>query len=474
MKRTILERAAPPVGQEVRAVSGPGGVVRLNAGGEPIHLSAFTRNTLVKVEPTLVVEPYSWEGTQKFTTVIVASGATHAVSTDMASPVTSSPIVKLVGGVGEGENSVTWVNAVDIEAAPDDVWIVAVWVDRVVANVKLRMTNGSVFSDPATHRTFTWLNDRVRFGWNFLVCGHGNEDFVGENEYGRVGNNLWGAWEEAGSVNATSRVRSIRVGVTNISNSTAYIGGVWRAPRGWCTSALMLGADDVPRSYYDLAIPELERRGLPHTLNITTAWTNRAEMMGVAEIRRCRERGAEIFAHTQTHPNMTSISLAEAEFQLRSSREFCLSNGIEDGALGMAWPFNSSNHDTEMAARAAGFKLARGYRGRYLNSWQPGHRAFHLPSISGERENSWHTDTEIKRCWDYGLAGILYLHGTVAGGSGIDVRPADSRHYFDHLVRWLDQIEGYVSAGEMIVTDIQGYFGACGIDIRNTPLIEKI
>ena len=32
MKRSILERAAPPVGQEVRAVSGPGGVVRNSNG----------------------------------------------------------------------------------------------------------------------------------------------------------------------------------------------------------------------------------------------------------------------------------------------------------------------------------------------------------------------------------------------------------------------------------------------------------
>lgn len=44
MKRSILERAAPPVGQEVRSVSGPGGVVRLSVGDEtydPLAISPY-------------------------------------------------------------------------------------------------------------------------------------------------------------------------------------------------------------------------------------------------------------------------------------------------------------------------------------------------------------------------------------------------------------------------------------------------
>lgn len=42
MKRSILERAAPPVGQEVRAVSGPGGGNRLLVGDLPADMAQLS------------------------------------------------------------------------------------------------------------------------------------------------------------------------------------------------------------------------------------------------------------------------------------------------------------------------------------------------------------------------------------------------------------------------------------------------
>lgn len=459
----------------VTATTGPGGGNRIfAAGGSEIQAVGAPRNSLVKIQPTLIAQPYTWDGTQAYNTTGLATGASVAISPDMYCPVTSAPILKFTGGTGTGGNHTRWLNVVSMTPAPDDGWIVAVWVDRVVASVELSLTNGSSFSDPTLLRKFTWLNEHVRFGWNFLVCGHGNEDFVGANEYGRVGNNIVGGWTEAGSVNESTVVRSIQVTINNIAESTAYVAGVWIAPRGWCTSAIMVGADDVPREFYDLAIPELERRGFPYTLNTTTRWTNRAESMSVPMLRECYLRGAEIFAHTQSHPDMALATEADAGLELRRSREFMQSNGFETGAFGMAWPFNSSNHTVEMAARTAGFKIARGYRGRYLNSWQPGHRAFHLPSINADKANSWHTDAEIKRLNDYGLGGILYMHKTIAGGEGVDTYPGASQHYLAHLRRWLDQCEQYMAAGTMIATNIQGYFRACGIDPATTPFIEKV
>ena len=459
----------------VRYTTGPGGGNRIfAAGGSEIQAVGAPRNSLVKIQPTPMVQPYSYDAVQEFSGTTLATGATAGISTDAYCPVTGRPALKIVGGTGQGLCSVQWYNAVTINPAPDDVWIVAVWVDKVVASVELAMTSGSSFADANTYRKFTWLNERVRYGWNFLACGHGNEDYVGASEYGRVGNNIWGGWVEPGSVNATTQVRSIQVRLNNVAESTAYVAGVWLAPHGWCTAAVMFGADDVQREIYDLAIPELERRGFPYTLNVTTVWTNRSTHMTVPMLRECYLRGAEIFAHTNSHTDMALATEADAALELRRSREFMQSNGFDTGAFGMAWPFNSSNHTVEMAARSAGFKIARGYRGRYLNSWQPGHRAFHLPSINAEKANSWHTDAEIKRLNDYGLGGILYMHKTIAGGEGVDTYPGASQHYMAHLRRWLDQCEQYMAAGTMIATNIRGYFRACGIDPVTTPFIEKI
>ena len=128
----------------VRYTTGPGGGNRIfAAGGSEIQAVGAPRNSLVKIQPTPMVQPYSYDAVQEFSGTTLATGATAGISTDAYCPVTGRPALKIVGGAGQGLCSVQWYNAVTIDPAPDDVWIVAVWVDKVVASVELAMTSGS-------------------------------------------------------------------------------------------------------------------------------------------------------------------------------------------------------------------------------------------------------------------------------------------------------------------------------------------
>jgi hypothetical protein len=149
-----------------------------------------------------------------------------------------------------------------------------------------------------------------------------------------------------------------------------------------------------------------------------------------------------------------------------------LGQGFGDAGRGMAWPFNASNAASEASAKSQGYKWARSATGAYINSWQPTHRPFALPSISFEATNSWHTDSEIRRLRDLGLAGIAYMHSTDAGGDSSNTAPDTSRHYEAHLRRWLDQIAGYCAEGEMVALTISDYWKAVGVDVDSTGGVE--
>lgn len=449
----------------------PGGLVR-NSFGELVWRPGW--NQLVKTVPTQVVHVSLNNGTGELNDgATAATTYTAALSTTLACPITGKPVYGFAGGEGVGENSVKWVNRVNItDAAPDEVWIIAVYSERSGGRARLRLGGTDCsFTDPTKYREFYWPGTHVRRGWNFLAVKN-VEQYISPSTYGVVGTNDFSDWVNGPEFSDTSTIRSVQIVVENNPHQ-AYIAGLWRAPKGWATGAIMWGADDVLRTFADLAVPEFERRGIPYTLNLTTSWMSymgthvtHAMAQALSKSPRC-----QIWGHTNNHPNMPTLSADEAKLELLRSHTVLKSNGFF--AAGMAWPFNASNDATEAQAREQGFKLARAAEGKFLNPWQPAHRAFCLPSITIEETNSWRADASINRLATLGLSGIAYMHGTIEGGEGIDTIPAPSKHYLAHLKRWLDLTEAKMESGELVALHIDEYFRACGTDPMTTPFIEK-
>lgn len=469
---TYVAPLPPPQTRPVMATTNPGGVIRNSTGGI-VWRPGW--NQLVKTPPKRIVATHGWDNEVTYDAAVASTGGVAELSNDLASPIEGTGVLKFSGMTTTTACHVTWIDRCDEQCAQDDVWIFAVWLTKTSGGVtvKARLAGAAAdFSTAGTFRTYVWASTRLRVGWNFLTCRH-VEEYVAPTTYGVVGNTTTPAWIEGASFNASSAVKSLRLEVSSVKDVSFYVAGAWKAPKGWCTSVIMLGADDVPVSFYEKAIPELERRGLPYHLNITAQFTRRTGVhMSIDNVRECANKGAEILSHTNRHLNPASATTEEIALDIQRARTFFMSNGLGSAARGMAWPFNTTNAALEAAAKAAGYKWSRAATGFCLNSWQAPHHMYALPSFTFETENSWLADTEIRRLNDCGLAGITYIHNTVDGGAGINTYPGSYSHYFDHLVRWLDQIEGYIANGSMVALTVGEYWQAIGIDVDAVAGVE--
>jgi peptidoglycan/xylan/chitin deacetylase (PgdA/CDA1 family) len=99
--------------------------------------------------------------------------------------------------------------------------------------------------------------------------------------------------------------------------------------------AIALTFDDAFANFGTLAWPRLEAHGLPVTVFVVTDhvgrvndWGGRDEpgiprlpLMGWDDLARCRDGGAEIGAHTRTHPSLPTLSPVQAEDEMVGSRD---------------------------------------------------------------------------------------------------------------------------------------------------------
>ena len=91
--------------------------------------------------------------------------------------------------------------------------------------------------------------------------------------------------------------------------------------------------DDAYRSFLELALPEVRRRGMAATVFVPASEIGGANrwdrergfperpVMTVTELRACMQRGAEIGAHGWLHRNLIQCSRAEAEEEILRSQD---------------------------------------------------------------------------------------------------------------------------------------------------------
>ena len=163
----------------------------------------------------------------------------------------------------------------------------------------------------------------------------------------------------------------------SIGQLTALVAGERAAGRGAATLLDYLSAapgperftlsfDDAHRSVLDLAAPALAELGVTATLFVATAWIGTgAEWLDWDDLRRLRDLGWSIGAHSSTHPRM-SWALYDETPARRGERlhEECarsrraLERELGDAPALFAYPYGEDPADARDAVRAAGFSAA--------------------------------------------------------------------------------------------------------------------
>ena len=368
----------------------------------------------------------------------------------------------------------------------DDVWLVPVYigVNNYSSDSLLTMKVWNK-NTPDKYRTVSMSNLYVKRGWQVLVIKN-TEDPIGANEYGRVGTTASYTdlnWESFGGATPNSSINMISLSFNKYQGTKINIGTVHTAPPGWCKAAIMFGADDMPKSVYEVMLPVIESYGWKMTGFATASYSSGNKHVTTPELRDMINRGHSIWGHNLQHFRLKTTKNdtdalaygAEKRRQLREAQNYFLGQGMTEAARCMAFPFNGSDDETRAIMSELGYVAARASRGRAHQSWLPGLGKYDLPSMSMEADNSWAVDTEMNGVIQRGQATIFYGHNAVVGGAGTDTKPTTLKYSFfrDHLIRQCDMIKEQELLGNVVVPTVSEYFKLCGMDLlAHNPLRE--
>jgi peptidoglycan/xylan/chitin deacetylase (PgdA/CDA1 family) len=122
----------------------------------------------------------------------------------------------------------------------------------------------------------------------------------------------------------------------------------------------------------------LADQGVPSAVYVTTDWiggrfprmpeSDDARILDREQLRTLAEAGVEIGAHTLSHPDVSTLPLAEAVRELGESREI-LESIVGQPVTTAAYPFGRYKEESLGAAREAGIRIALAEAGG--RGWEP-------------------------------------------------------------------------------------------------------
>ena len=136
--------------------------------------------------------------------------------------------------------------------------------------------------------------------------------------------------------------------------------------------------DDAYRSVIDVAFPILQRVGFPATVFVPTnycdrsgdamSWPGISQWVGGphehelqpltwSQLRTLGDAGWEIGAHSLSHPDLTQLSDARLDEELRGPRARC-EHELGCACTSLAYPFGAHDERVVEAARRAGYRTA--------------------------------------------------------------------------------------------------------------------
>lgn len=127
--------------------------------------------------------------------------------------------------------------------------------------------------------------------------------------------------------------------------------------------------DDAYVDFLEIALPILQQFNFHSTAFVisslvgkTRTWADGSDrsqppLMNWEQIHACRQSGVDIGSHTTTHPDLSTLSEAEINSELNTSRR-TLAEQLNEPIDLLCYPYGRQNAAVRRAARQAGYTLA--------------------------------------------------------------------------------------------------------------------
>ena len=182
------------------------------------------------------------------------------------------------------------------------------------------------------------------------------------NTYSKVGNPDWGDINGIGFV-FTADENPLRV----------YLGGAYKLSPRNSKGAVFFEFDDGNQSIYNVAYPYFLEKGIAGNAAICGAGVDAGKVISpttniptatVEELLRMQEAGWDINNHTLNHPNLSSLSYEDQEYQIRENKKWLNDRGLHAPAF--VPPGHGRKHFTsELIAKYHKIGRGRGNTNKY-------------------------------------------------------------------------------------------------------------
>ena len=141
-----------------------------------------------------------------------------------------------------------------------------------------------------------------------------------------------------------------------------------------------ISVDDADKSFFDIGWPLFKKNNIPVTLFVTTGTIakNNKSYLNWDQIRKLKDEGVTIGAHSHTHAHMPDIKIEEARKEIELSNKIFLKELGEIPDL-FAFPYGEANNELIDLLKEYKFKVAFGQHSGIINETS---NMYYLPRFS--------------------------------------------------------------------------------------------
>ncbi len=141
-----------------------------------------------------------------------------------------------------------------------------------------------------------------------------------------------------------------------------------------------ISIDDADKSFFEVGWPYFKENNIPVTLFVTTGTiaNNNKSYLNWDQIRKLKEEGVTIGAHSHTHAHMPDIKIEEVKSEIELSNKIFLKEIGEIPTL-FAFPYGETNSEIIDLIKEYKFKVAFGQHSGIINETS---NMYYLPRFS--------------------------------------------------------------------------------------------